>query len=251
VCYPLVTEVGSEGGIEMKVSMSTMRNLVVLAAVLTLLCLGGIAHAASVNYNLGNLALTNYPGPNAAPSTASHVLDGLGYPGDAVGFQGSGGTLVLTPGTSTQKIGELLWNISYTYAGAGYPTDPDAGWAELSFYPSIAPSISFTGGPSGSLSQSGLLEVNWDNDYLTLSGGTTSSFLVSGYQVDVTPLAVTRTGGTLFPGFPGGTPWVQPNMDVMATFEVSKVTAVPEPSTMLFLGFALVGLAGVGRKFKK
>ncbi|MGA1979497.1 MAG: PEP-CTERM sorting domain-containing protein [Sedimentisphaerales bacterium] len=58
--------------------------------------------------------------------------------------------------------------------------------------------------------------------------------MVYPYRVDVTPLAVAPTdaGGVV------GPPWVQPQRDVIARFDV---VVVPEPATICLLG--LGGLA--------
>lgn len=224
---------------KIKLFISGMRSLFVLAAVLTLLCLGGIAHAG-VSYTVDGWGPTQYPGPVTPPSTAYWGTNG--YPGDTLELVTYTGTLDLTPGSYTQKINTLLWTINYTYAGTA--TDPDA-WSNLSFNDTASRAISFGLGPSGSLSQAGLLEVTWANDYLSLSGGPTASFMVEGYKVDVTPLGLARAGGS---NFSGDNPWIQPARDIMARFDV---VAVPEPGTILFLCLGLVGLAGVQRKFKK
>ena len=94
-------------------------------------------------------------------------------------------------------------------------------------------SISFDGGPSGSLNQTALLENQWENDFLTMNEGSTSSYTIGGYHVDVTPLGNNQFGGT---SFDGSNPWVQPQTDITARFDVT----VPEPCTM-----ALLGLGGL------
>ena len=103
-------------------------------------------------------------------------------------------------------------------------------------------SLSFGGGPVGSISQTGLLRVTWDDDYLSLNAGGTSTFFVPGYQIDVTPLAVAETNVLSAPGFPFGTPWIQADQDVTAQF---VVTAVPEPSTLVLVLTAAT-VVGVG-----
>jgi hypothetical protein len=219
-------------------NLKMRKAMFVLAA--AVLAVAAATQAATVDYTVSGLLPAFYPGPHAPPDGSPHLVDGLGYPGDAVGLLTYTGTLDLTPGRSVQKINTLTWSISYTYAGTDddWTNDANGDWLQLSFSINGARTMSFGAGPAGSLGQTGLLEVNWDNDYLTLADGLTSTFYVPGYRIDVTPLALDRTGGVNFPGYPDGTPWVQPDQDVLATFDV---TAVPEPSTL-----ALMLTAGLG-----
>lgn len=147
-----------------------------------------------------------------------------GYPGDTVELQTYTGSFDLVPGTTLQKINTLLWTINYTYGGTA--TDPNA-WSDLSFAPTASRNMTINGAGPATLSQTGSLDVQLDNDYLSFSGGPTASFIVQGYEVDVTPLFVTQTPGS---NFDGNNPWVQPNQDMMAQF---VVTPVPEPTTMI------------------
>ena len=181
-------------------------------------------------------------------------MDGEGYAGDSVGLASYLGSLTLTPGTYTQNINTLNWSVSYTYNSPdGYLgiTDPGpVSWPELDFPITMTRSLSFGGGPVGSISQTGLLRTTWDDDFLSLNAGGTSTFFVPGYQIDVTPLAVAETNVLLAPGFPFGTPWVQDPLDVTAQF---VVTAVPEPSTLVLglVGFAGLGLVTLRKKFRR
>jgi hypothetical protein len=199
----------------------------------------GTDAAASVSYTVDGLGPTSFPGTVTPPLTASHILDGLGYPGDTVELQAYTGSLDLTPGTSIQKINTLLWNVAYTYAGSGDPLNPDAGWQQLSFNLTAARNMTIDGVGPQSISQSGLLQVNWDNDYLSLSAGPTISFIVQGYEVDVTPLAVPEYGASSFSGDP---PWSQPNVDIMARFDITQAS-VPEPTT--FIIWSLLGAIAI------
>jgi hypothetical protein len=219
--------------------MSGLGKLSVVAAVLILMCLGGIAHADMVNYTVSGWGPTSYPAATTPPANAPWGTNG--YPGDTLQLQTYSGTLNLTPGTYTQQINTLLWTINYTYGGTA--TDPTA-WSNLSFNVNAPRTISFASGPTGSLSQTGTLDATWDNDYITLVNGTTISLIVQGYKVDITPLGIDQTGGT---NFSGSNPWVQPPLDIMATFTVS---AVPIPGA-LFLFAPGLGLLAISRRRKR
>ena len=205
-----------------------------------ILALAGLAHAATVDYTVSGCGPTQYPGPHAPPAGAPHLLDGLGYPGDAVALTTYTGTLDLTPGTCVQKINALSWSISYTYNGTddNLANDSPAGgdWPDLQFLIDAARTMSFGAGPASSLSQTGLLEATWDNDFLSVSEGATSTFFVPGYKIDVTPLLVAQAAGSNFAADP---PWIQPDRDIMARFDV---TAVPEPSVLVLLVTAGLGV---------
>jgi hypothetical protein len=180
------------------------------------------AHATLVTYSVDGVAAQQFPGPITPPADAPWGPNG--YPGDTVALQSYTGSFDLVAGSSVQQINTLLWTIDYTYAGTA--TDPTA-WSNLSFAFDAARNMTIDGVGPVSLSQAGSLDVTWDNDYLGLAGGSTVTFYVQGYRVDVTPLAVAPTGGS---NFDGSNPWVQPNQDIMAQFDV---TAVPEATTMI------------------
>lgn len=196
-----------------------------------------LAAQAGVTYTVGGWT-GQFPGPVTPPKEAP--WGSTGYPGDTLELQSytlpTEDTLDLTTGTYFKKINTLLWNIDYTYGGTA--TDPDA-WSKLLFTPTAPRTISFLGGPTGTLTQTGKLEVNYNNDFLTFNNGSTTSFIVQGYQVDVTPLGFVSTGGSYFDG---SAPWVQPNIDIMARFDVS-VAPVPAPGAILLggMGVSLVG----------
>jgi VPDSG-CTERM motif len=116
-------------------------------------------------------------------------------------------------------------------------------WNDLTFDFTATQRIS-SGSAMGSVSQDGTLKATWDNDFLSLAAGPTSSLFVDGYRVDITPLGFVPLGGS---NFDGGNPWVQPSPDVMADV---TVTYVPDSGTTLaLLGGALVGLGALRRKF--
>jgi len=201
--------------------------------------LAGIAQADLVGYTVYGWGPTQFPGPVTPPAGSPWGPDG--YPGDTVELVMYTGSLDLTPGTYVQKINTLLWTIDYTYAGTETAWDYPDNWSDLSF-PIDAGRGMTIGTAAGSLSQNGLLESTWFNDYLSFFDGPMTSFTVQGYYVDVTPLGLSRQGGT---NFSGGNPWVQPSRDVMARFEV---TPVPVPGAVLL---GIIGLGVVGVKLRK
>lgn len=197
------------------------------------------ANAATIDFTVGGWGPTQFPADVTPPDSAPHGSDG--YPGDTLEMEGYTGALDLTPGVYDLKVNTLKWIIDYTYGGT--ETDPD-DWSEVSHAIIFGRGISFDGGPSGSISQDGLLENTWHNDYLTVDEGASSSFLVNGFLVEVTPLGIARTGGS---DFSGSAPWTQPDMDVMARFEVSEAS-VPVPAAVWLLGSGLLGLAGLRKR---
>lgn len=202
------------------------RYLIVGLAIAVIAAMGP-ADALTVSYTVQGLGPTQYPGDLEVPDDAPWGPNG--YPGDTVELQTYTGSLDLTPGTSYLMINTLLWTVDYTYGGSPEP------WADI-LLPIAATRGITLDGQSLSLSQTGTLRVGYDTDYLSFDqGATTSFFLDGGYRVDVTALAVPETGA-VFPS--GGNPWLQPDIDMMARFDV---TVVPEPATMILLGLGLLG----------
>lgn len=189
---------------------------------------------ASISYSVGDTGELQFPGLVTPPANAPWGPNG--YPGDTVQIFGTAGSL---PGAGVYDlvVGTLHWVIDYTYGGTA--TDPN-DWSNLSFV--VAPLnrlIDFDmGAASGSISQQGDLFVTFDNDYLSLDAGSTSTFYVPGFQIDVTPLGLAEVGGS---DFSGGNPWTQPDRDVLARFVVTEL-AVPEPSMITV--FSLYSLGG-------
>jgi hypothetical protein len=210
-----------------------MKVLASLCAAATIFALPSIGQAASVAYSVNGWGPTQYPAGTTPPANAPWGVNG--YPGDTIALEPLSGSLTLSPGTYTLPVNTLDWTIDYTYGGTA--TDPNA-WTDQTFnIAAITRGISFAGNPAGSITQSGSLLANWDNDYLTLNAGSSATFVVSGYIVVVTPLALDTTGGS---NFDGPNPWVQPQQTVYATFDVSPV---PLPASV---GTGLTLLAGLG-----
>jgi len=206
------------------------------------------ASAGPISYSLGNWS-QQFPGPVTPPAGAPHSLDGWGYPGDTVTFQGGSGSFDLVDGaTYTMSIGTLVWGVDYTYNGTATAWDYPANWPALVFGINASRSMTI-GTASGNISQAGTLESTWFDDSLSLSGGPMSSVYVEGYRVDITPNSLpVATVDNFGAGDPpaGGFPQTPRNMT--ATFHVSSV---PDGGmTVTLLGCALMGLGALRRKFR-
>jgi hypothetical protein len=201
------------------------RSLIAMVGVAVMLLAAVPASAAPVSFTVGGWGPQSYPISDPPPS---------GFPGDDLQLEAWTGTLDLTPGTDVVlKINTLDWTIRYTVEGTA-DFDVTAG----------PRSISFDGGATGSLSQSGLLECRLDTDYLTFYDGSTVSLNVQGYTVEVTPLGFDRWAGYIDEWCPPrGKYWPQTPAEVTARFVVT-----PEPATLAML--ALGGLAILRRRRK-
>jgi hypothetical protein len=204
-------------------------------AAAAILASGAITQGATIDYSVTGFGPAQYPAPTTPPADAP--WGSSGYPGDTVGSNPFNGTLDLTPGAQVLPIGTLTWTINYTYGGTATAWDYPADWSAVTFTVNANTNLSFGGGPAGNIAQSGVLDVEWDDDYLTLNAGTPSTFFVPGYEIVVTPQAIATTRGS---NFSGSNPWVQPTQVVDATFDV---TPVPEPTTLIV--WSLLGGVGI------
>jgi hypothetical protein len=212
--------------------MSRVKTIVL--ATTAILAQIGFAQA-SINYTTTGFTPVQYAAPTPPPADAP--WGSLGYPGDTVGsLPVLGGSLGLTPGTYDLPIGTLTWTIDYTYGGTANAWDYPNNWSAQLFTINASTTLSFGGGPAGTISQTGQLASEWDNDYLTLKEGTPSTFSVPGYVIVVTPQPISIYGTN----FDDNNPWVQPNTTIYASFDV---TATPEPTTIII--WSLLGAIAI------
>lgn len=196
-------------------------------------------NAVTVNYSVEGWGPTAFPASTPAPADA--LWGPNGYPGDTVALEAFNGTLNLTEGSSLLKINTLLWTIDYTYGGTATNPSYDV-WQELTFQFDLARNLNL-GGQIASITQGGTLQCLYTNDFLQLSGGSTTTWLLDGYKIDVTPVGLAAAEG-VFPT--GQNPWVQAPRDVVARFDVTKVP--DHGSTLCLLGLAVLALGGLRRK---
>ncbi len=218
-----------------------MRHIAIRTVLIAIAFVGlaptGSTYAITVNYTVDGWGPMQFRGPYYEYQPDPDPTHPQGWPGDTVELQEYTGTLDLSVGSSIQKINTLLWTVNYTWA-----ENPEThAWEVLNFDIFAPRSMSFEGMPGSNLFQDGLLEVTWDNDYLTFYEGSTTGFVVGGYVVRVTPLALERRGAVF--GEKNLPPWIQPEQDVMARFDISEV---PEP-TAVFTGALLLAVFGAGK----
>jgi hypothetical protein len=187
-----------------------------------------LARATTITYTVDGVAAQQFPSSVTPPTNAPWGTNG--YPGDTVEIQAYTNTFDLVAGITTQKINTLLWIVNYTYGGTA--TDPNQ-WSDLDFYPNASRNMTI-GSQTQAFTQLGSLHVTWFTDYLSFSAGSTASFTIDGYEVDVTPLAVPSSSA----GGSGNPPWVQPPQDMMAQF---TVTQIPEPATFRITDIGIEG----------
>lgn len=204
-------------------------NAIIVAAAFLGLALAFPAGAVTVNYTVGGTGPLQFPGPNPVPTGCSCTIPpNNGYPGDTVEFVGCSGTFELTAGAYVLKIGTLYWTIDYTWAGRDCDWYCAGNWDVL--YSDVNTTRSITVHTSnGTFTQAGVLENQWDDDYMGFSAGSTATFSISGTTVYVTPRAIPRTGGLeqwppVLPGSPEKAPMCDlpcpRSVDVYANFVV-------------------------------
>jgi hypothetical protein len=217
--------------------MKNALTTIIAAAAILGFSLISPAAAETVSYTVSGY-WGQFPGPvNPAPEGAP--FGPQGYPGDVVELQTYTGTLDLVPGTYILKINTLLWTINYTYAGTENCWDWPDCWPEIEFALNAARPMS-VGTANGNLDQAGLLEVDWDDDYVSFASGSTTTFSVGTHLVHVTPLALARASGlnsapvNLSPTERityNDPPYLRPAIDIYAEFVVEAANVSSDPMT--------------------
>ena len=171
---------------------------------------------------------------------------------------------------SAQTIGlggTAIVDIVATLAGATAPEIVSAYDLDVAYDPSIVTAVALSfgnmlGGPSDSLQSAvgtlGLIdfaEVSFLSDAeLALLQGTgpitLATLFFSGDNIGTSPLTFVNygDGSNDIKGY-RNTPYTNPTLNSGSITVVT--TGVPEPSTMLLLGFGLFGFAGLRKKFKR
>ena len=167
----------------------------------------------------------NYSWDKITGTTSVAVIGPVGTPWDG-----------RTVAAASADVGESTAHLkSFAWLDDGYAN------AELEFraigasYINIFAEQGFDGGAHGSV---GLIDVTTSEQLLALSGSPSKSFQDS-FAIDPshTYLLSTKT--------------LCMYQDASESQVSISLVGVPEPSTMLFLGLGLMGLAGVRRKFRK
>ncbi len=177
---------------------STAARMLVVALAVFGFAAAGPAQAISINYTVDGWGPMQFPGPYYGTNPGPDPQHPNGYPGDTVELMSFLGTLELTPGSYVQKINTLLWTVDYTWAESG--GGGEEKWEQLLFNIDATRGMYFGNFgelPVSDLNQTGLLEVNYDTDYLSFADGPTTAFLVEGFRVDVTPLGLARVGARI------------------------------------------------------
>ena len=252
--FPNQAPQGDRQLVEIKGGVMRARLIVGIGLLCVMALAAGPANAETITYTVDGWGAQHFPGtaadtftytPAAPPDVpaGNYSPDGYywgpdGYPGDQVQLQSYSDSIDLHDGAVyTKQIGTLLWTGFYTYAGDGNASDPNENWQQLAFNFGTPRNITI-GTATGSLTQGGLLECNWDDNYISFAAGSTVSLYVPGYRVDITPLPVGRyaAGGWTGPQ-PDGV--VLPSQEIMAQFDV---TAIPEPSALILFSMCAISL---------
>jgi len=199
-----------------------MKKLKILFVLVSFLCLGAITQAYTLNSLFVESDTINRSNTENTLVEAFAGYTGSDYSGYYIG--------TFTGNESKSDLESLI----SIYLGVPFEADSYYKAEELNSWTEGPLSVTNGGGTTGTW----ILDSPYALGFYSVKGGTEYAL----YYVN--PYQTTGTWSTEHLLNKGGE---QPGLSHLS----AVATAVPEPTTMLLLGLGLVGLAGVGRKFKK